>query len=137
VARYAILDTNVVIRHLKGELPHGLDEFSRRYVLRQSAVVLCELYRGARDRAAERALDGLARSSAEIWAPLAGDWLRAGPLVRAIGDDHGFDIHKRRELQNDCLIALTAHRHGALVLTGDIADFRLIKRRIDLEVQEV
>ena len=76
-------------------------------------MVLCELYRGTRDRAAEMALDGLVRSSAEIWSPLSEDWLKAGRLIRAIGDD------------------------GALVLTGDIADFRLIKRRVDIEVQEV
>lgn len=136
MARYAILDTNVVIRHLKGQLTHPLDRFARRYVLRQSAVVLSELYRGAQNRAAERAIDVLARSAAEIWAPVSEDWLRAGRLVRAIGDEQGFDAHKRRELQNDCLIALTARRHGALVLTGDVADFRLISRRVEIEVEE-
>ena len=87
MARYAILDTNVIIRHFKGHLSNPLDGFARRFVLRQSAVVVCELYRGARSRSAVKAIDALVRSSAEIWAPLSEDWLKAGRLVRAIGDD--------------------------------------------------
>lgn len=136
MARYALPDTNVLIRHLREDLTDELAPFARRYILRQSAVVLSELYRGASDRTSTRAVDRLARS-AQIWSPETADWLMAGKLVRALGDAAGYDVHKRRELQNDCLIALTARRHGAIVLTGDIGDFRLIASRIEIEVEEI
>lgn len=136
MARYALPDTNVLIRHFREDLTQEFMAFARRYILRQSAVVLSELYRGASDRASTRAVDLLARS-AQIWAPETSDWLQAGRLVRTIGETAGYDIHKRRELQNDCLIALTARRHGAIVLTGDIADFRLIASRVRIEIEEI
>ena len=37
----------------------------------------------------------------------------SGRLVRNIGDNQDWDIHKRRDFQNAALIALTARRHGA------------------------
>jgi len=136
LARYALPDTNVLIRHLREDLTDEFQAFARRYILRQSAVVLSELYRGAADTTSTRAVDRLARS-AQIWSPETADWLMAGKLVRALGDAAGYDVHKRRELQNDCLIALSARRHGAIVLTGDIGDFRLIASRIEIEVEEI
>ena len=135
--RYALPDTNVLIRHLRGNLDDAFDPFSRRFILRHSAVVLSELYRGAGSAVARRVVDRLVKDAPTIWAPTTEDWLAAGRLVRTIGDAKGFDVHKRRELQNDCLIALTARRHGAIVLTADTADFRLISSRVEFAMETV
>jgi predicted nucleic acid-binding protein len=53
-------------------------------------------------------------------------------LVRRIGDEHDWEITKRREFQNDALIACTARRHGALVVTRNREDFELLARRLGI-----
>jgi predicted nucleic acid-binding protein len=40
----------------------------------------------------------------------------------------------RREFQNDALIALTARRHGATVVTDNRVDFEVLAERIGIEI---
>jgi predicted nucleic acid-binding protein len=58
------------------------------------------------------------------------DWWEAGHLIRRIGDAQGWDSKKRRDFQNDALIALTARRHGATVVTANRRDFGLLSRAV-------
>jgi predicted nucleic acid-binding protein len=68
------------------------------------------------------------------WEPTATDWWEAGRLVRVIGDSQGWDRTKRRDFQNDTLIALTARRHGATVITADRRDFELLRAAARIDV---
>jgi predicted nucleic acid-binding protein len=68
------------------------------------------------------------------WAPTDEDWWQTGALVRRIGDEHDWEVAKRREFQNDVLIALTARRHGALVVTRNREDFERLARRLGILV---
>ena len=68
------------------------------------------------------------------WAPLGSDWWEAGELIHTIGDAHDWDKGKRRDFQNDVLIALTARRHGATVVTANRADFDLLARAVGVSV---
>jgi predicted nucleic acid-binding protein len=43
-------------------------------------------------------------------------------------------VTRRREFQNDALIALTARRHGATVVTRNRSDFELLERKLTLSV---
>jgi len=61
----------------------------------------------------------------------------AGRLIRRIGDAQGWDIKKRRDFQNDALIALTARRHGATVVTANRRDFALLSRHVRISVLTV
>jgi predicted nucleic acid-binding protein len=134
-ARYAILDTNIYIGHWElGRHDRDLELVRRAYIVRHSAVVLSELRRGARTAAARRRVEALARVLPVHWEPTAEDWWTAGKLVREIGDAHDWEVGKRRDFQNDALIALTARRHGAAVVTANAADFELLasELRIDL-----
>lgn len=132
---WAILDTGVYIGHWEeGRYDALLADVHRGYVVRHSAVVLSELRRGARTAAAARRVDGLYRIAPVVWEPRAADWWQAGKLVREVGDRHGWEIHKRREFQNDALIALTARRHGATVVTANRSDFALLRSRITFGV---
>jgi predicted nucleic acid-binding protein len=54
--------------------------------------------------------------------------------IRRIGDARAWEIHKRREFQNDALIALTAARHGATVVTTNTRDFALLADAIKVTV---
>jgi predicted nucleic acid-binding protein len=100
-------------------------------------VVLSELRRGARGRDAEGLVARLFELASIRWEPLAADWWEAGRLVRSIGDKQDWDINKRRDFQNDALIALTARRHGATVVTADYSDFDLLRSELRISILPV
>ena len=131
----AILDTSVYIDHWeRGLYQDTLENLRRAYVIRHSAVVLSELRRGARGREAERLVDALFELATVRWEPSAADWWEVGRLVRNIGDRQGWDINKRRDFQNDALIALTARRHGATVVTANYSDFELLRSELRISI---
>jgi len=133
--RLAIFDTNLYVGHWERALYQDRwDALHRAYVVRQSAVVLSELRRGARTRDAQQLVEDLRRIAPVVWEPTPADWWEAGKLVRKIGDAEGWDRDKRRDFQNDALIALTARRHGATVVTADVTDFGLLSREIRISV---
>jgi predicted nucleic acid-binding protein len=134
--RWAILDTAVYIDHWEGvvAIEDALTDIRRAFIIRHSSVVLSELRRGARTAAARRRVSALYEIAAIQWAPTAEDWWRAGDLVRKIGDARDWDVAKRREFQNDALIALTARRHGATIVTRNRGDFELLERKAALTV---
>jgi predicted nucleic acid-binding protein len=49
----------------------------------------------------------------------------------------GWDIKKRRDFQNDALIALTARRHGATVVTANRRDFEVLSRHVRVSLLTV
>jgi predicted nucleic acid-binding protein len=134
--RWAILDTAVYIDHWEGvvAIEDALKDIRRGFIVRHSSVVLSELRRGARTAAARRRVSALHQNAAIQWAPTAEDWWSAGELVRKIGDANDWDVAKRREFQNDALIALTARRHGATIVTRNRRDFELLERKVAVTV---
>jgi len=46
----------------------------------------------------------------------------------------GWEHHKRREFQNDALIALTTRRYGATVVTANLSDFALLARSLRIQI---
>ncbi|WP_437646950.1 type II toxin-antitoxin system VapC family toxin [Sorangium sp. So ce362] len=129
--RWAILDTNVYIGHWeRGLYQAELETIRRSYIVRHSSVVFSELRRGARTRAAQRLVESLRRLASVQWEPSDADWWEAGRLIRKIGDAQGWETSKRRDFQNDALIALTARRQGATVITANRADFEILSAEI-------
>ncbi len=134
----AILDSNVYINHWeKGLYQEFLETLRQAYIIRHSAVVLSELRRGARTRDAERLVMMLYRLARICWEPTRSDWWEAGRLIRKIGDQERWDTSKQRDFQNDALIALTARRHGATVVTADHRDFELLVQELRISVLPV
>ena len=133
--RWAILDTSVYIDHWEaGRHEKELDQIRRAFVIRHSAIVLSELRRGARTREAGRLAEDLFRLARFQWAPTSEDWWEAGRLIRHIGDLRDWTRAKRRDFQNDVLIALTARRHGATVVTANRGDFEILSRETGVPV---
>ena len=135
---WAIVDTSIYVGHWE----HGLHadllaEVRRAFIVRQSAVVLSELRRGARSRAARDLVESLHRMSTVTWAPEVDDWWEAGRIVQKVGDTQDWEIARRREFQNDTLIALTALRFGATVVTANRSDFALLSRELGIQILEV
>jgi predicted nucleic acid-binding protein len=129
------MDTSVYIDLWTGALAaERLSSVRRGLVVRHSSVVLSELGRGARTRAAVKVVESLKRVSRSPWTPTAEDWWKAGALVRDVGDEQGWEVGKRREFQNDALIALTARRRGAVIVTRNRFDFALLERAVGVQV---
>ena len=131
----AILDTSVYIGHWeRGLYQDILENLRRAYIIRHSAVVLSELRRGARGREAERLVTALFELATVRWEPSVADWWEAGRLIRTIGDNRGWGVSKRRDFQNDALIALTARRHGATIVTANSSDFELLQSELRISL---
>lgn len=128
-ANLAILDTSVYVDNLRsGRFKQEILDL--KYIVRCSAVVLAELSRGARSREMKRFVDGLAKNLRVI-APNEREWVESGRIVSRIVTAKGYDIHKTREIHFDVLIALTARRMGALLITCNAADFEAIHEFLD------
>jgi predicted nucleic acid-binding protein len=133
---WAVLDTNVYVDFWeRGLHAQALQAIHAAFVIRHSAVVLSELRRGARTQQARRTVEGLYRLATEVWEPSADDWWQAGKLVREIGDQQTWDVHKRREFQNDALLGISVRRRGGLLVTSNRSDFQLLERRLGLRAQ--
>ena len=132
---WAILDTSVYIGHWeRGLYVDRLDEVRKAFVVRHSAVVLSELRRGVRTREAVKTVARLHGLASTIWGPTTADWWEAGRIIQTVGDAHDWDRNKRRDFQNDALIALTARGHGATVVTANREDFEILGKRLGIAV---
>lgn len=135
---WAVIDTNVYIDEWRyGRHSEAIAAVTQAFVVRHSAVVLSELRRGVRDRRSARLVDGLHELAHTVWEPTAEDWWEAGRLIRTIGDARHFDRAKRRDFQNDALIALTARRHGAVVVTTDAKDLEPLGAALRVRVLNI
>lgn len=132
---FAIMDTSVYVNHWEGILDdNALAGVRARFVVRQSAVVLSELRRGARTAQARRLVETLQRLTKTQWTPAAADWWKAGVMIQKIGDARNWDRRKRQEFQNDALIALSARRYGATIVTANRTDFELLAKEIRIRI---
>jgi predicted nucleic acid-binding protein len=135
---WAVLDTSIYIDHWeRGLYADALADVRRAFIVRHSSVVLSELRRGAHTPKAQQLVNALRRLARVQWEPTAADWWEAGRVVRKIGTAQFWDRHKRQEFQNDALIALTARRHGATVVTANREDFHLLAKELRLSVLHV
>jgi predicted nucleic acid-binding protein len=135
---WAVIDTSVYIGHWeRGLYEDVLTEVRRAFVVRHSAVVLSELRRGARTRQAQRTVDRLHDLARGAWERTPKEGWEAGQIIRSVGDAHDWDRSKRRDFQNDALIALTARGHGATVVTANRDDFEILGRRLGVPILAV
>ena len=133
---WAILDTNIYIGHWEyGRHQETLERVRKTFIVRHSSVVLSELRRGAKTPEARRLVEDLHRLARVQWEPSAEDWWEAGRILRKFGDAQGWDRTKLRDFQNDALIALTARRHGAAVVTENRSDFELLLAEVSYTLQ--
>ena len=131
-ANLAILDTSVYIDNLRsGRFKQEILDL--KFVVRLSAVVLAELSRGARSREMKRFVDDLAKNL-RIITPNEREWIQSGRIVNRLVAAKGFDVHKTREIHFDVLIALTARRIGAYLVTCNVDDFTAVGEFLDFNL---
>ncbi len=133
MSEIVIFDTSIFIDDLRsGRHPRRIDSVTA--LVRTSAVVLAELWRGARRPAEWRFLRELEKNH-PILTPTRNNWLESGRLLGRIFADTGCSPEKLRDLHFDVLIALTARSHGARLITSNRADFELIHRYRSLQLE--
>lgn len=131
-ANLAILDTSVYIDNLRtGRFKNEI--LSLKFVVRCSAVVLAELSRGAHSTPMRRFIDDLSKNLRVI-APNEREWVESGRVVNRLVATKGYDIHKTREIHFDVLIALTARRIGAYLITCNADDFTAVRQYINFNL---
>lgn len=133
MTEFVIFDTSVFVDHLRtGRYQQRIQSVTG--LLRTSAVVLAELWRGA-SKPAEREFLRALEKNHPILTPSERNWLESGQILAKVSADKGFTPDKLRDLHFDLLIGLTAHSHGARLITSNRSDFELISgyRRLLLE----
>lgn len=134
MSKVVIFDSSVIIDDLRS-LKHRHKIQTVVGVVRNSSVVLSELWRGA-TRPAEKEFLRALQKNHPILTPTERNWIESGQMLADMRSAFGFAAGKLRDLHFDVLIALTARSHGARVITSNRADFELIRRyrKFDLEV---
>jgi predicted nucleic acid-binding protein len=96
-----------------------------------SAIVLMELYAGAHNRSDIKLVDTIKEPFAKrkmIIAPTTGDYITAGKILADLQRLRGYELKKSYWLTNDVLMALSARRIGATVVTQNQRDFEAIQQ---------
>ncbi|MFZ0707882.1 MAG: type II toxin-antitoxin system VapC family toxin [Candidatus Korobacteraceae bacterium] len=121
-----VLDTSIFIDYLRqARHQHRLEALTA--IVRTSAVVLAELWRGA-TRPHERKFLTQLEANHPVLVPTQNNWIESGQILASLRAKHGFLPAKLRDLHFDVLIALTARSIGAQLITSNGTDFELIRK---------
>lgn len=133
MAELVIFDTSIVIDQIRAN--RHLDRMLKvNGLVRNSSVVLAELWRGVTQAAEQRFLRTLERTH-PILTPTGNNWIESGKILAKMQKDKGFGAEELRDLHFDVLIALTARSHGARLITSNRADFELIRKYRDFRLE--
>ena len=128
-----IFDTSIFIDQLRaGRHQARIQAVSG--LVRTSAVVLSELWRGVTSTAEGKFLKVLQKNHPVV-VPTATNWVESGQILSKLHNETGFVPHKLRDLHFDVLIALSARSCGARLVTSNRADFELIGTYIPLRLE--
>jgi predicted nucleic acid-binding protein len=129
-----ILDTSILVDDIRtGRYRRQIQTL--RGLIRNSAVVMAELWRGVTKPAEREFLRALGTNHPTL-TPTENNWLESGEILGKIRADRGCTPGKLRDLHFDVLIALTARSHGAWLITSHRSDFEMIGsyRKIQLDI---
>jgi predicted nucleic acid-binding protein len=134
-----LFDTNVYISFIRNR-SHSLELQRHGTVKYLSAVVLMELWAGARTKKAKKLINQLQKpyvSSGRIVTPSVINYIAMGKIFADLPTRYD-TLLKNAGFVNDLQIAFAALSIGALLYTEDKSHFRIIKDRIpSLKVEYV
>jgi predicted nucleic acid-binding protein len=136
-SEHVTFDTNVMIRYQPARYPSNF---------LMSAVVMQELTAGAADDGEVRRLGGFWQgyeSSGRLLVPNGEDWYNAGKILNALrrgirshkkGHTPAISPQEQQRIVRDVLIARSARRANAAVVTENVRDFEKIARFCNVKV---
>lgn len=133
-----ILDTSVYIPFVNDGIAHPIIDYPQGHpIFFMSAVVMEELYAGASDSSSIKLLDRMFDMFAKmdrLIAPDTKDWQKTGRVIAQLGRKYGFEDIFLARLSHDVLIAVSARRVGAAVVTNNLKDFIRIREYVDVKI---
>ncbi len=138
--RWLVLDTTVYVAAIRGGVSGPIfrtleDKLPRTYL---TSGVGAELRAGATTEAARRtAREFSLRFSrvGRVAMPGPSSWQRAGDVLGKLRRDEPHLRSKIPLLWNDLLIALSAREIGAMVVTENLEDFKLLRRYVRFDLR--
>ncbi|NWF75979.1 MAG: type II toxin-antitoxin system VapC family toxin [Nitrospirae bacterium] len=132
-----IIDTSIYIPFINSGIAHPVLNLEYKPLFYMSAVVVEELYAGAFDNKSIKCLDRMYETFEDIGrivVPEASDWQKTGKVITKLGQKYVFEEKFLLKITNDVLIALSARRIGAVVVTSNVKNFLRIKEFIDFKM---
>jgi predicted nucleic acid-binding protein len=123
----ALFDTSIYVSALRRrDAGSAVARFVAENDIWLSAVVLEELYAGARerDRHVVELIEGHFDKESRILVPDLDDWIQAGKVLSRLAAKYDYEKIGRNRLTNDALMAMSAARAGVTVVTANVRDFR-------------
>lgn len=125
-------DTNIYVDYLKGIFPKDLyRQYFERFIIRISPVVYEELIRCLRSEELKKKVEEMVEKIIFLAPPTTKMWIRAGELAGKVTGS--YDEQSLAKIQNDLLIALTAHQDGATLITQD-RHFQAIQKHLSFRL---
>mgnify|MGYP001557893458 FL=1 len=129
----AVLDTSFLVEHFrKGTVYNTFLNLNRFYHITFSSVVLMELLSGAYDHKEQKLIDQIKNNFAVITVTER-QWYVAGDIMRKLRLDKKIDSLRIKSLLADILIAVSARDIGAVLITKNEKDFKLISEVLDFK----
>lgn len=131
-----VFDSDILIDHFRDpDLCDTLATAIDRSQVYMSSIIAMELRAGCRRPGEIRILEQFLRpfeAARRIIAPDHQACLQAGAILSLLATKYGLQAGKRRSMANDALIAASALRIGAALITRNHSDFSVISRCVPL-----
>ncbi len=123
----AVPDTSFLIEHFrKGTVQESFLNLTRYYHIAFSSVVLMELLAGAFDQKEQKLIEQIARNFTVI-SVTDRQWFVCGEIMMKLRRDRKIDPERIKGLLADILIAVSVRQAGAILITKNEKDFKLIQ----------
>lgn len=127
----AVLDTSFLIAHFRKEtVQEAFLDLTRSYHLSFSSVVLMELRAGAFDPREQKLIDQIGRNFT-VLSVNERQWSVCGEIMMKLRRDKKIDRERVMGLLADILIAISVRDNGAVLITKNEKDFKLIHEVYD------
>ena len=129
----AVPDTSFLIEHFrKGAVYDVFLNLNRFYHITFSSVVLMELLSGAYDPREKKLIEQIKKNFTVI-SVSERQWYLAGDVMLKLRRDKKIDSLRIRSLLADILLAVSVRDIGAILITKNEKDFRLIREVLDFK----
>ena len=129
----AVLDTSFLVEHFrKATVQEIFFNLNKYYHITFSAVVLMELFSGAFDKKEQKLIEQIKKNFTVI-SVSERQWYLAGDVMLKLRRDKKIDSLRIRSLLADILLAVSVRDIGAILITKNEKDFRLIREVLDFK----